>query len=206
MKYTGPKAKICRRFGINIYGADKYDKILQRKPQPPGKSPRARLGRKSEYAQQLMEKQKMRLLYGLSEKQFRRLYDQASGIKSKPTGDSMRELLEQRLDNAIYRAGFAMTRLQARQFVSHGLLTVNGQRVTVPSYKVRQSDIVEVRTRNKTSQIFADIVAAHDKYMPPSWLKVNSGTLSFEVINLPEAEAAEQAIDVRQVIEFYSRN
>lgn len=206
MKYTGPKAKICRKFGTNIYGADKYDKILQRKPQPAGKSPRDRLGRKSEYAQQLLEKQKMRLLYGLSEKQFRRLYDTASSIKSKPTGDSMRELLEQRLDNAIYRAGFAMTRLQARQFVSHGLFTVNGQRVTVASYRVKEGDKIEVRERNKTSPMFADIVAAHDKYMPPSWMKVNSGALTIEVVTLPDADAAEQAIDVRQVIEFYSRN
>ena len=206
MKYSGPKAKICRRFGINIYGADKYDKILQRKPHPAGKNPRDRLGRKTAYAQQLLEKQKMRLIYGLSEKQFRRLYDQASSIKSKPTGDSMQELLEQRLDNTVYRAGFAMTRLQSRQFISHGLFLVNGQRVTIPSYRVQVGDKIEVRERNKTSQMFADITAAHDKYMPPSWLKVNSGTLTLEVLSLPDASAAEQAIDVRQVIEFYSRN
>lgn len=206
MKYTGPKAKICRKFGTNIYGADKYDKILQAKPQPPGKSPRARLGRKSEYAQQLLEKQKMRMIYGLSEKQFRNLYEQATGIKDKPTGDSMREMLEQRLDNTIYRAGFAMTRLQARQFISHGLFTVNGQRVTVPSYRIQAGDKIEARTRNKTSPIFADITAAHEKYLPPSWMKANSGTLSLEVMALPDAESAEQAIDVRQVIEFYSRN
>ena len=206
MKYTGPKAKICRRFGTNIYGADKYDKTLQRKPQPPGKGPRDRLGRKSEYANQLTEKQKMRLIYGLSEKQFRRLYDQASSTKGKPTGDVMKELLESRLDNVIYRAGFAMTRLQARQFVSHGLFTVNGQRVTIPSYRVRAGDVITIRDRNKSSTTFADILSAHEKYMPPGWLKANAGNISVEVVTAPDAESAEQAVDVRQVIEFYSRN
>ncbi|MBT3293542.1 30S ribosomal protein S4 [Candidatus Peregrinibacteria bacterium] len=206
MKFTGPKAKVCRRFGTNIYGSDKYDAILQRKPQPAGKGPRDRLGRKSEFAQQLMEKQKMRMIYGLSERQFKSIYKKAASTKGKPTGDSMKEMLEKRLDNVLYRAGFAKTRLQARQFVSHGLFLVNGIRVTVPSYSVQEGDVVALRDRNKGSSIFADIVAAHEKYMAPDWIKANSSSLSAEIISTPSAEAAEQAVDIRQVIEFYSRN
>lgn len=204
MKYTGPKAKICRRFGTNIYGSDKYDKILQRKPQGPGKGPRDRMGRKSEYAQQLAEKQKMRSIYGLSERQFHGLYKAAAAAEGQ-TGDVMKQLLERRLDNVLYRAGFSLTRLQSRQFVSHGLFTVNGIRVTVPSYRIREGDKIAVRERSKTSPIFGPILQAHEKYMPPEWIKADARDLSAEVIALPDAESAEQAVDIRQVIEFYSR-
>jgi len=206
MRYTGPKAKICRSFGTNIYGSDKYDKILQRKPQGPGKGPRTRLGRKSEYAKQLSEKQKMRHMYGMSEKQFRRIYDEASSSKKMTTGDLIKQLLERRIDNVLYRAGFALTRIQARQFAAHGLFNVNGHRITVPSYRVREGDVISVRERSKKSPVFGPILTAHEKYMPPAWLKVNSGDMSLEVVAIPDAESAEQAIDIRQVIEFYSRN
>jgi len=204
MKNIGPKAKICRRFGTNIYGSDKYDKILQRKPQGPGKGPRERMGRKSEYANQLVEKQKMRIMYGLSEKQFHNLYKEAAAADGQ-TGDVMKQLLERRLDNVIYRAGFALTRLQSRQFISHGLFTVNGVRVTIPSYRIREGETITVRERSKTSPVFGPILQAHEKYMPPEWVKVNANGLSAEIAALPDAESAEQAVDIRQVIEFYSR-
>jgi small subunit ribosomal protein S4 len=205
MKYTGPKAKRVRRQGVNIYGADKYDKILQRKPNLPGKSPRARVGRKSEFAQQLVEKQKMRDIYGLSERQFRRVYDRASKTKGQ-TGEVMQQLLERRLDNVLYRAGFARTRMQARQFANHGLFFVDDVRVTTPSFLVREGQKISVRPKSKSSTIFAEILAAHEKYMPPNWLKVNSGALQVEVVGLPESGTTEQVVDIRQVIEFYSRN
>lgn len=204
MKYTGPKAKICRRFGTNIYGSDKYDKILQRKPQAPGKGPRDRMGRKSEYALQLTEKQKMRSMYGLSEKQFHRIYKEAAAADAQ-TGEVMKQFLERRLDNVVYRSGFALTRLQARQFVSHGLFLVNGVRVTVPSYRVKTGEVITIRDRSKNSPVFAPILQAHEKYMPPSWLSVNPSNISVEISDLPNAEAAEQAVDVRLVIEYYSR-
>ncbi|MBU2213287.1 30S ribosomal protein S4 [Patescibacteria group bacterium] len=204
MKYTGPKAKRCRRQGTNIYGSDKYDKILQRKPQGPGKGPRVRMGRKSEYAQQLGEKQKVRDMYGLSERQFFNLYKEAAGSKEQ-TGDAFKQSLERRLDNAIYRAGFALTRLQARQFTSHGHFMINGRRVTVPSYRLREGDTIEVRDRSKNSPVFGPIVEAHDKYMPPGWMKVDSGSMKIEIVSLPDPQSAEQAVDMRQVIEFYSR-
>lgn len=204
MKYTGPKAKRCRRQGTNIYGSDKYDKVLQRKPQPPGKGPRARLGRKSEYAQQLGEKQKVRNMYGLSERQFRNLYKEAAASMGQ-TGDVFKQLLEQRLDNVLYRAGFALTRMQARQLASHGHFAINGQRVTIPSYRLKEGDVIELRDKSKSSPVFGPILEAHEKYMPPGWMKVDPGAMKIEVVSLPDPESAEQAVDMRQVIEFYSR-
>ena len=205
MKFTGPKAKRCRRQGVNLYGADKYDRILQRKPQLPGKSPRARVGRQSEYAKQMLEKQKMRDIYGMSERQFRRAYDCAAASEGQ-TGDVMKQLLERRLDNVLYRAGFALTRMQARQFAGHGLFLINGVRVTSPSYLVKEGEKISVRPRSKQSPMFGPILDAHEKYLPPKWLKVNSGALEIEVTAIPAPDDAEQAVDVRQVIEFYSRN
>lgn len=204
MKYNGPKARKVRRQGSNIYGSDKYDKVLQRKPYGPGKSARFRPGKQSEYAQQLKEKQKMRDIYGLSERQFRKVYAQAQSAPGQ-TGEKMKELLERRLDNVIYRAGFAMTRLQSRQFAGHGLFMVNGKRATVPSMLVKPGDVVTVRPKLKSSPVFGPIVEGHEKYASPSWLKVDSGALKAEVIAHPGPDHAEQGIDVRMVIEFYSR-
>ena len=204
MKYNGPKARKVRRQGSNIYGSDKYDRILQKKPYGPGKSPRFRPGKQSEYAQQLKEKQKMRDIYGLSERQFRRVYSQAQSAPGQ-TGEMMKQLLERRLDNVIYRAGFALTRLQSRQFAGHGLFTVNGRRVTIPSALLRPGDVVTVRPKLKSSPVFGPILEAHEKYASPSWLKVDSSALKVEVVALPDPDHAEQGIDVRQVIEFYSR-
>lgn len=205
MKYTGPKARRVRRLGMNLYGSDKYDKILQRKPYGPGKNPKTRAGRDSEYAKQLKEKQKARDIYGLSESQFRRLYDEALKAKGR-TGDSMKQLLEQRLDNVIYRAGFAMTRLQSRQFAGHGLFLVDGQRVTSPSYRIKPGQVITVRTQAKDSPVFVGIREKNSKYHAPKWLNVDTGALKAEVVSLPEASDAEQAVDMRMVVEFYSRN
>ncbi|TSC58699.1 MAG: small subunit ribosomal protein S4 [Candidatus Peregrinibacteria bacterium Greene0416_19] len=204
MKYNGPKARKCRRQGMNLYGSDKYDKILQRKPSSPGKGPRAQQGRLSEYGKQLLEKQKARDMYGLSERQFRSLYALATKTTGK-TGDVLRQLLERRLDNAVYRSGFAMTRLQARQLVGHGLFLVDGTRVTIPSFRVKPGQVITVRPTVKQSPLFAGIQAAHQKYNPPSWLKVDGGGMRIEVAALPSADDAERAVDVRQIIEFYSR-
>ncbi|MBM3227376.1 30S ribosomal protein S4 [Candidatus Peribacteria bacterium] len=204
MKYNGPKARRCRRQGSNIYGSDKYDKVLQRKPYGPGKGPKFRPGKQSEYSKQLLEKQKMRDIYGLSEAQFRRVYTAACAASGQ-TGEKMKELLERRLDNVIYRSGFAMTRLQSRQFAGHGLFTVNGRRVTVPSYLVRLGDVIAVRMQAKSSPVFGTISEAHQKYTAPSWLKVDSSALKSEVVAVPGPEHAEQGIDAGMVIEFYSR-
>lgn len=205
MKYTGPKARLTRRLGINLFGADKYDKAMSRKPYGPGKGPKTRSGRDSEYAKQLKEKQKARIMYGLSEKQFARLY--AEALKSKGrTGDQMKQLLEQRLDNVLYRAGCAMTRMQSRQFAGHGLFLVDGRRVTSPSFRVQPGQVITVRKKTKDSPIFGLIRDAHEKYLAPKWLKVNPNELSIEIVAVPDATDAEQGIDMRLVVEFYSRN
>jgi small subunit ribosomal protein S4 len=205
MKYTGPKARRVRRQGLNLYGSDKYDKILQKKPYGPGKNPKTRMGRDSEYAKQLKEKQKARDMYGLSEKQFRRLYDEALKSKGR-TGDQMKRLLEQRLDNAIYRAGFAMTRMQSRQFAGHGMFLVDGQRVTSPSFRVQPGMVISVRPKAKDSPVFVGIREKNAKYGAPKWMAVDAANLKAEVMALPEASDAEQAIEMRQIVEFYSRN
>ncbi len=205
MKYTGPKARKVRRLGMNLYGADKYDRILQRKPYGPGKSPKTRAGRDSEYAKQLKEKQKAREMYGLSEKQFRAIFTEAAKAKGQ-TGDQMKQLLERRFDNVLYRAGFAMTRLQSRQFAGHGLFLVDGHRVTSPSYRIQPGQVITVRSKSKDSAIFTAIREKNAKFHPPKWLTSDMAQLKAEIIALPEAADAEQALDMRQVVEFYSRN
>ncbi len=205
MKYNGPKARLCRRLGMNLYGSDKYDKAMQRKPFGPGKSAKYRAGRDSEYAKQLKEKQRARFLYGLSEKQFSLLYGEATRSKGK-TGAVMKQLLERRLDNVLYRAGFAMTRLQSRQFASHGLFTINGRRVTSPSFRVAPGHKITVRPRAKSSPVFTSILEHSEKQPMPGWLKVNPSSLDIEVVALPQESDAEQAVDMQQIIEYYSRN
>ena len=205
MKYTGPKARKARRLGMNLYGSDKYDRAMQRKPFGPGKNAKTRQGRDSEYAKQLKEKQKARDMYGLSEHQFRRLYDEALKAKGK-TGDALRALLEQRFDNVLYRSGFAMTRFQARQFAGHGLFMVDGKRVTIPSMRMRPGQVITVRSKVKDSPVFTGILEKNDKYNAPKWLKVDPNALRAEVMAVPAGEDGEQGVDMRLVVEFYSRN
>ena len=204
MKYNGPKAKKCRRQGMNLYGTDKYDKILQRKPHGPGKTPRDQGSRLSEFGQQLKEKQKARDMYGISERQFLGMYLRATKVAGQ-TGDALKQMLERRLDNVVYRAGFAMTRTQSRQFVGHGHFLVNGIRVTIPSFQVAPGQTITIRTQSKDSPIFAPILAAHEKYLPPSWITVDPKAMRIDIQSLPLPAAAEQAVDMRQIVEFYSR-
>lgn len=207
MRYTGPKARRVRRQGFNIYGSAKYDKILGRKPYAPGMQAAERSGRGgklSEYGKQLLEKQKVSSMYGLTDRQLRSVYAKASRAVGQ-TDAMMRILLERRLDNVLYRAGFALTRLQARQFVSHGLFTVNGVRVTIPSYQIQEGDKIVVRSQRKGSPVFPPIAAQHEKYLPPSWLSADPGSLTIEVRTLPLEEHVDQAVDMRKVIGFYSR-
>ncbi len=205
MKYTGPKARKVRRQGVNLFGSDKYDRILQRKPYGPGKSPKTRQGRDSEYAKQLKEKQKARDMYGLSEKQFNAIFKEAAKAKGQ-TGDQMKQLLEQRFDNVLYRAGFALTRMQSRQFAGHGLFMVDGHRVTSPSYRMKPGQVITVRAKSKDSPAFVLIREKNSKYRAPKWITADATTLKAEIVALPDASDGEQAVDMRQVVEFYSRN
>jgi small subunit ribosomal protein S4 len=189
---------------VNIFGADKYDRILQRHLQPPGKDPRARRGKLSEYGAQLLEKQKVRDMFLLSERQFSRYFREALRSRTA-TGARLLTLLETRLDNVLYRAGFALTRLQSRQLASHGLFLVNGQIVNRPSCPVRPGDIIEVRPRSLHSPLFTTVLAATEKLVPPSWLKVDPRIVRIEVLAYPSAEHCEQSIDIQRVVELYSR-
>ncbi len=207
MKYTGPKARRVRRQGFNVYGSDKYDRILTKKPYAPGMQAAAKTGRTkiSEYGKQLLEKQKVCYSYGLTDKQLRAVYKKASETVGQ-TDMMMKSILERRLDNVVFRAGFAKTRLQARQFTSHGIFTVNGVRVTIPSYQLKKGDTVKVRENRKSSPVFPGILAAHEKYVPPSWVSSNPSTLTLELKEVPsEEQHFDQSIDMRKVIGFYSR-
>ena len=204
MRYTGPKARLCRREGVNLFGSPKYQKALDRKPGIPGIHGVKRMGKLTEYAKQLREKQKAKRIFGLSEKQFRRNYDKASRMQGV-TGDNLLQLLERRLDNVVYRAGFALTRQQARQVVSHGHLMANGRRVDVPSIDVRPGDVYEIRDRSKKSGLFSKVFEENEKYEAPSWIKVDRKKMTIEILELPDADHYEKMIEPRMIVEFYSR-
>src|SRR5215210_7019849 len=143
-RYTGPKVRVSRRLGTNIFENEKGRKALERRPFPPGQHGRTRRRNAgSEYLAQLQEKQKAKYIYGVLERQFRRTYDEANRQQG-PTGENLLRLLEQRLDNITFRAGWASTRPQARQFVSHGLISVNGKRVNIASYRVRKGEVISL--------------------------------------------------------------
>lgn len=202
MRYTGPKARLCRREGVNLFGSEKYDKVMQRRNSAPGVVASARPKKLSEFGRQLREKQKAKRIYGVSEKQFRKYFKKAVASKGV-TGDRLLQLLELRLDNALYRAGFALTRPQARQFVSHAQFLVNGNRVNVPSYSLREGDVITVRDRFEGNSIFLDL-DSRLKFLP-KWLQVDTKKKTITVARLPEGDELEASIAVPLIVEFYSR-
>ncbi|EKD93893.1 MAG: 30S ribosomal protein S4 [uncultured bacterium] len=204
-RYTGPRARHCRRFGVNIYGSDKYDKILAKRNYPAGMHGKNAFGKKTEYRKQLDEKQKARFMYGISEKQFR-LYYQKADRSTAVTSEELLRLLERRLDNVMFRAGFAITRAQARQMVSHGLLMLNGRRVTIPSIQVKVGDKIEVRAKSASSPLFEELKSGKNKFNPARWLKVETKNLNVEVLELPQEEDLEKSIERHLIIEFYSKS
>lgn len=203
-RYTGPRARHCRRFGVNIYGSDKYDKIISKRGYPPGVHGKTKVGKKTEYAKQLIEKQKARFMFGVSEKQFLNYYKKAER-SAAITGEELIRLLERRLDNVVYRSGLATTRAQARQMVSHGLLTFNGKRVTIPSIQVKSNDTIAVRMKNATSPIFETVKSGKNKNHTPQWLKITPAELKITVLGLPETEDLEKSIESHLIVEFYSK-
>lgn len=202
-RYTGPKGRLVRRFGVDIFGTGKMTKLLEKRPNSPGMHGANRQAKPSEYKIQLIEKQKMRFMYGLTEKQLRNLYLKASS-KKEATGIALMKMVESRLDNVIYRAGFATTRAQARQMVNHGIWTLNGRRVTIASILVREGDIIEVRPKLKTSPLFS-IVKEEKDFEHARWLKSDQKGLKTEVAALPEAEDLDKLIDTQLIVEYYSK-
>jgi len=199
-RYNGPKAKIARRFNDPIFG---HSKALQKKAYPPGQHGRGRRRKQSEYAIQLMEKQKAKYTYGVLEKQFANLFDKASR-RSGITGEILLQLLEARLDNLVYRLGIAPTRRAARQLVSHKHITINGEIVNIPSYHVLPGDVVAVREKSKSLELISDSVAANTVQRYP-WLEFNKAELAGKMINVPSRDDIPENIKEQLIVELYSK-
>tara|TARA_Y100001934_G_scaffold53761_1_gene65955 strand:+ start:1564 stop:2169 length:606 start_codon:yes stop_codon:yes gene_type:complete len=199
-RYTGPKSKISRKYGEPIFGDTK---ALEKKPHPPGQHGRGRRRKKSEYAVQLAEKQKAKYLYGILERQFRNMFDKASR-KDGITGENLLQLLEARLDNVVYRLGIAPTRRSARQFVSHKHITVNGDVVNIPSFTVKEGDMVAVREKSKSLSAISSSLSlkTSNKY---KWLEWDDKSLSGKLITYPDRESIPENINEQLIVELYSK-
>lgn len=200
-RYTGPQTKIARKFGEPIFGADKY---LDKKNFPPGQHGLARKRKKvSEYGVQLKEKQKAKAIYGILEKQFRRTFEDAArqgGI----TGANLLILLERRLDNVVYRLGIAPTRAAARQLVSHRHITVNGEVLNIPSYRVKAGETIGVREKSKSMEVVVNATASiqTSRY---SWLEWNKESMTGRFIQTPERTEITENINEQLIVELYSK-
>ena len=200
MKYTGPKIKKARRLGVAI--SPKSERYLERRPNPPGQhGPNRRRGKQSDYGKQLMEKQRLRYQYNLSEKQLRGVYARAVR-KPGNTGEVMLQLLESRLDVIVLRAGMARSIFQARQMVSHAHFRVNGQKVNIPSYRVRIGDKITVREKSKELEAF---VMAQQVAKTPEYVTANDKELNAELNRLPQADEVPVTCEISLVVEFYAR-
>jgi len=200
-RYIGPKSKIARRFREPIFGPDK---VLDRKNYPPGQHGNARRrGKQSEYAVQLLEKQKAKYTYGILERQFANLFTKAAS-KEGVTGEELLKLLEARLDNTVYRLGIAPTRSAARQLVGHKHITVNGEIVNIPSYSLRAGDVVAVRERSKSLEAVSNSVAGKqiNKF---SWLEWDAKELSGKFLNFPSRDEIPENIKENLIVELYSK-
>jgi small subunit ribosomal protein S4 len=198
--------KMSRREGVALSASAKVLKVLAKRPYAPGQhgSPNARPPRVSAYGLQLREKQKAKRIYGLLEKQFRNSFEKAMGAEGN-TQDNLARSLETRLDNVVYRLGFAKTRPQARQLVSHALFTVNGAKVNIPSYHVRVDDVISLRENKKGKKIFTDLDERLKNHKVPGWLHLEAGVRTGKVVSLPEGEDLKEVYDPSLIIEFYSR-
>jgi len=196
------KGKIVRRLGLNIYGNQKFDRLLEKRPTPPGMHTRRR-GRPSEYGLQLVEKQKLRFCYGMTERQFRTLFAKAKNMKGI-TGYNMLMLLERRLDNVVYRLGMASTRSQARQMVKHGHILMNGHKATIPSQLVSVDDRISVKDKKSSKGIVSDLLEANHRDVP-SWLALDLKAAEGLMVRIPEREEIPTIADEQLIVEFYSK-
>ena len=202
-RYTGPRARVSRRLGTNIWGTKGETVALDKRPYPPGEHGRSRRrGSVSEYLLQLQEKQKARFTYGLTERQFRNLFAEASR-RQGVTGENMLRFLELRLDNVVYRAGWGATRPQSRQFVNHGHVNVNGRRVTIPSYRVRKGDVIELRTKARDFTVVQWNSDVLDR-TPPAWLETGED-FQITVRELPIREQIDIPVREQLIVELYSK-
>lgn len=199
-RYTGPLTKKSRRLGVDLVGGDA---AFEKRPYPPGQHGRARI-KESEYRNQLQEKQKARFTYGILEKQFHKYYVEAARRQGK-TGDNLLQLLECRLDNVVYRAGFARTRRHARQLVNHGHFLVNGKKVNIPSYQVAQYDIIDVREKSLEMTPFIVARETHGERIVPAWLEALPTRMRILVHALPVREQIDLPVQEQLIVEYYSK-
>jgi small subunit ribosomal protein S4 len=203
-RYTGPRARVSRRLGTNIWGTKGENKVLEKRPYPPGEHGRTRRrGNVSEYLLQLQEKQKARFTYGLTERQFRNLFKEANR-RDGVTGLNMLRYLELRLDNVVYRAGWGATRPQARQLVSHGHINVNGRRVNIPSFRLRKGDVVEVREKTRNITVIRWNMDVLDR-STVAWLDREDEGHRVIVRDLPLREHIDTPVREQMIVELYSK-
>ena len=198
-RYTGPSWKVSRRLGISLTGSGKE---LARRPYAPGQHGQSRR-KLSEYGMQLREKQKLRMMYGMTERQFANTFKRAGKIREGKHGDNFMILLEQRLDNVVYRLGLATTRRQARQLVNHGHITVDGKRVDIPSYEVQPGQVISLRERSKNLQIVKDALEAVVGRAP--FVSFDEDKMEGTLVRLPERDELDDNIDESLIVEYYNK-
>jgi len=206
MRYTGPKMKLCRREGYNLFGTEKYNLENNHRRVKRG-------GKLSEFGLQLRKKQAAKRQYAVSEKQFSRYYKKA--VKSNEiTGDAMLRMLETRLDTVVLRANFARTIMQARQSVSHAHFLVNGKKLNIPSYEVKVGDVISIKERLKESSLYKTLIEEFEEFAKKNasanitnvkWLSVDPKKLTITITALPENSDFDKMIDVQRIVEFYSK-
>jgi small subunit ribosomal protein S4 len=200
-RYTGPKTRISRRFGVPIFGPSKY---LERRNYGPGMhGPKSRR-KHTDYALGLIEKQKMRYYYGLLERQFRGVYHKALRRRGV-TGETMLQILETRLDNVVYHLGFANSRSASRQMVAHGHVKVNGRKVSIPSFALKVNDVIEVKETNVSRQLATRNLELATSRVVPDWLSLTKDAFKGEVMRIPSREEIQPIANDQAVVEFYSR-
>jgi small subunit ribosomal protein S4 len=200
-RYTGPTTRINRRFGMAIFPANKS---FERRSYPPGQHGPSFRRKVSDYGEGLIEKQKLRMMYGLTEKQFRNMFERAKR-KQGVTGEVFLTMLETRLDNVVYRLGLAKTRQAARQFVNHGHVIVNGTKTDIPSFQVSEGDEIGVREKTSSRQVATRNLEGSQYHPAPPWLEINIDSLQGTVSRFPQTDELEQSVNVQLVVEFYSR-
>lgn len=199
-RYIGPKSKIARKFGETIFGPDK---AFEKRNYPPGQhGNNRRRGKKSEYAVQLLEKQKAKYTYGILERQFRNIFEKASGSKGV-TGEVLLQLCESRLDNVVYRLGIAPSRNAARQLVSHGHITVDGKIVNIPSFNLKPGNSVGVREKSKSLQSISSSLEANSSIY--DWMTWNSSTYEGNFVSIPQRNQIPENIKEQLIVELYSK-
>ena len=203
-RYTGPKLRISRRLGVNIFENEKGRTVLERRPFPPGQHGRTRRrGNSSEYLAQMQEKQKAKYIYGVLERQFKKTYEEANKLQG-PTGEILLQLLERRLDNIVYRAGWGSTRPQARQFVNHGLILVDGKRVDIASFRVKRGQVISLSAKAEKMIVVQHNRDTLDRNLV-GWLEAGEGCKQVTVRTLPEREHIDVPVRESLIVELYSK-